>query len=143
MPAYFDSSILLAGLLDQPGSDVLVPLWDKEPARVSSILIETECVTVLRRAAALQPPDMAAAFLASRLELLDRYLAGIALVDLDSEIVRCLRMERRLGGCRTLDAVHLATALLVREQSETPLSLCSQDARMREVAAGLGFAVTP
>lgn len=143
MPAYFDSSILLAALLDQPGREILVPLWDNETARVSSILIEAECVTVLRRAAAIQPPDMAETFLSLRLKLLDRYLDGVALIDLDGEIVRCLRKEPLLGGCRTLDAVHVATAMLVREQAQIPLTLCSQDARMREVATALGFPVAP
>ncbi len=143
MPTYFDSSILLAALLDQPGKEALVPLWDNEPERVSSVLTEAECVTVLRRVAKAQPAELAEAFLDARLEMLDRYLDGISLMGFDGEIARCLREEARLGACRTLDAVHLATAILIREQSQTTLALCSQDARMRRVAADLGFAVVP
>ena len=143
MPGYYDSSFLLASLLDQPGRDKLVPLWDDEPIRVSSILLEAECLTVLRRAAASQPAGDGESFLALRMNFLEQYLAAVNLKNHDEEVNRCLRKEKRLGLCRTLDAVHLATAILFQEQLDAPLTLCSLDKQMREVAANIGFTVAP
>lgn len=143
MPAYYDSSFLLASLLNQPTSAKLIPLWDDEPARVSSILLEAECITVLRRVAAVQAAAAASAFLASRVGVLDQYLAGVTLKNHDDEVTRCLRAETRLGACRTLDAIHLATAMLFQEQFDAPLTICSLDQRLREVAVSLGFPVAP
>ena len=143
MPSYYDSSVLLAGLLDQPGREDLVPLWDEEEDRVSSILLEAECVTVLRRAATLQPRKDAGAFLASRLERLDAYLKGIALRSVDPAVMRQLKQETRLAKCRSLDAIHLATALLYQEQCEERLRICTLDESMRELAACLEFEVAP
>ncbi len=143
MPGYFDSSFLLASLLDQPGRDKLVPLWDDEPTRVSSILLEAECITVLRRVAASQPAADAEPFLSLRMRYLDQYLAVVSLKNHDEEVNRYLRNEKRLGLCRTLDAIHLATALLFQEQFDSPLTICSLDKQMREVAANLGFPVAP
>lgn len=143
MPGYYDSSFLLTSLLDQPGRDQLVACWDDEPIRVSSILLEAECLTVLRRAAASQPAPVAPTFLALRLRLLKQYLAGVTLKDHDNEVNHCLRNEPRLGSCRTLDAIHLATALLFQEQFESPLTICSLDNQLRAVAVVLGFPVAP
>ena len=143
MPGYYDSSFLLASLLDQPGRDKLVPLWDDEPTRVSSLLLEAECITVLRRVAASQPAADAEPFLSLRMRYLDQYLAVVSLKNHDEEVNRYLRNEPRLGLCRTLDAIHLATALLFQEQFDSPLTICSLDKQMREVAANLGFPVAP
>ena len=143
MPSYYDSSFLLATLLDQPNPAKLVPLWDQEVIRVSSILLEAECVTVLRRVAAQLPPAAAARFLAGRLDLLEQYLTGMTLKNHDAEVSQFLREEKRLGLCRTLDAIHLATALLFQEQFETPLTICALDEQMRAVARDLGFLVAP
>ena len=143
MPGYYDSSFLLASLLDQPGRDKLVPLWDDEPTRVSSILLEAECITVLRRVAASQPAAGAEPFLSLRMRYLDQYLAVVSLKNHDEEVNRYLRNEKRLGLCRTLDAIHLATALLFQEQFDSPLTICSLDKPMRAVAANLGFPVAP
>ena len=143
MASYYDSSFLLATLLDQPNSAKLVPLWDQEAIRVSSILLEAECVTVLRHVAAQLPPAAAARFLAGRLDLLEQYLTGVTLKNHDAEVGQFLREEKRLGLCRTLDAIHLATALLFQEQFETPLTICALDEQMRAVARDLGFLVAP
>ena len=143
MPGYYDSSFLLASLLDQPGRDKLIPLWDDEPIRVSSILLEAECLTVLRRAAASQPAAAGEPFLALRMDFLEQYLAAVSLKNHDEEVNRCLRNEKQLGLCRTLDAIHLATAILFQEQFDSPLTICSLDKQMREVAATIGFTVAP
>ena len=44
---------------------------------------------------------------------------------------------------RTLDAVHLATALLFREALSQPVAIASCDRVMRENARELGFALVP
>jgi len=46
---YFDSSIVLAILLDQKRKEEALGLWNKATVRVSSILLKLETVTVLRR----------------------------------------------------------------------------------------------
>jgi len=98
-------------------------------------------VTVLRRAAALQPTRSASRFLSARLDALDELLKGIHLRNVDIEVLRCLRQEPRFGGCRTLDAIHLATALLFQEQSEDPVIVATMDERMKLLSVSLGLPV--
>lgn len=49
MPAYFDSSVLLSLVLGDAHAARAQELWQAEPERVSSMLTDTECTTVLRR----------------------------------------------------------------------------------------------
>jgi hypothetical protein len=44
---------------------------------------------------------------------------------------------------RSLDALHLATAMLFRHNLDEPLQICALDDRMRALATSLHFAVTP
>ena len=141
MPSYLDSSVLLGWLLGQPGSVLLDGIWEGQDDRVSSVLLEAECVTVLRRVAALQPAREQKRFLSSRLEALDRCLDGIHLQNVDSAVMACLRNEPRLSECRSLDALHLATALLFQENSERPVKIATQDEKMKALARRLGFEI--
>lgn len=140
MPTYYDASFLLSGFLEtvQP---VHHSLWDDESVKFSSNLLEAECVTVLRRVAATRPE--AAEFLTTRLEYLDRCLASIHLATVNNEVLRRLRNEPPLAACRTLDALHLVTALLFQDQLDEPLTVCTLDNRMRATAQALGFPVNP
>lgn len=141
MPCYFDSSVVLNVLLQQPEAAKWTEVWDRETNRLSSILLEAECITVLRRAAALQPKRDAGRFLAAQLEALNAALKGITLRTIDEEVLRCLSRDDRLGGCRTLDALHLATALLFQEHSDGDLVLATADERMKALAQCLDLAV--
>ncbi len=143
MPSYYDSSFLLAALLGEAGTEELIELWDSETVRVSSVLLEVECVTVLRRAAGTLSPVAASDFLARALARLDEYLQYVSILCLDKEVVQVLRDEARLGACRSLDAIHLATALLLQAATGEPLKICSLDDAMRRLASDLGFAVLP
>ena len=46
---YFDSSIILAILLDEKRKLEAQELWQKSSTRVSSLLLKLETITVLRR----------------------------------------------------------------------------------------------
>jgi predicted nucleic acid-binding protein len=142
MPTYYDASFLLAGFLE-PDQPVHQTLWDDEPVKLGSSLLEAECVTVLRRVAATWPATEATEFLTTRLEWLDRCLVSILVESVNDEVLRRLRNEPRLGNCRTLDALHLATALLFQEQLDERLTVCTLDQRMRATAHSLGFVVAP
>ena len=48
-----------------------------------------------------------------------------------------------LGECRTLDALHLATALELRSRWGGAMAICSLDAEMLATAGHLGFELLP
>jgi predicted nucleic acid-binding protein len=140
---YFDASAVIEVLLGQPRAAEAGRVWDEAGARVSSTLFEAECRTVVRRALAARTrtPRVVGPLEATR-QLADR-LDGITLQSVDRSVLDTLAAEPRLGACRTLDAVHLATALELRASLGRVVTVCTLDADMAAAARGLGFAVVP
>lgn len=120
---YLDSSVALRTILNVPERQHLQS-WMQAPGTtfVSSRLLRTEVVRVLRRDG--RP-------LSDGTPLLDR----VGLLDIGAETHTVAEsIERHV---KTLDALHLATALLIGE----PVTVATHDATMAAVAAHLGLEV--
>jgi predicted nucleic acid-binding protein len=133
MPAYVDSSVVLSLLIGDAHARRAEELWHADLERVSSVLLEVECVTVLRRVAEPEQRRAVEQRLAAALE-------EVTLKPLDEDITSIVRDTTRLAGCRALDAAHLATALYFRAV-DPALVVHTFDARMAEVARHLGLDV--
>lgn len=121
---YLDSSVALRTILDVSERERLQS-WMATPGAgfLSSRLLRTEVVRVLRRDG--RP-------LSDATPLLDR----VGLLDITRETHAVAEsIERHV---KTLDALHLATALLVGE----PVTVATHDATMKVVAEQLGLLVT-
>lgn len=121
---YLDSSVALRTILDVP-ERVRLQAWMETPETsfVSSRLLRTEMIRVLRRDG--RPPADAA-------PLLDR----VGMLDITRETHTVAEsIERHV---KTLDALHLATALLIGE----PVTVASHDTVMKATAEQLGLLVT-
>lgn len=121
---YLDSSVALRMILDVPEREWLQS-WMQTPETtyVSSRLLRTEVVRVLRRDG--RP-------LADGAPLLDR----IGMLEITRETHTVAEsIERHI---KTLDALHLATALLIG----APATIASHDTTMKAVAEQLGLSVT-
>jgi len=121
---YLDSSVALRTILDVPEREHLQSWMQRAGATfVSSRLLRTEVIRVLRRDG--RP-------LTDGAPLLDR----VGLVDLGRETHTVAEsIERHV---KTLDALHLATAILIGE----PVTIATHDTMMKVVAEHLGLLVT-
>jgi predicted nucleic acid-binding protein len=109
MSTYVDSSVLLRCVLGEPGA---LRLADLDPGHTSA-LAEVECLRTLdrlHRTGRLTPDDVAA----RRAAIFD-LLEGLEVVDLSAPVLR-RAAEPYPTALGTLDALHLATALLWRER---------------------------
>ena len=95
---------------------------------------------MLRRAAK-SGAKLPRGWLARQETTLAEWLDALTLRIVDRGIVERLAIESALGGCRTLDALHLATALELRDQLGPELVLCTLDAEQASLAATLGLRV--
>jgi predicted nucleic acid-binding protein len=121
---YLDSSVALRTIIDVPERERLQSwMVDSSTTFVSSRLLRTEVVRVLRR-------DRRA--LTDGEPLLDR----VGLLDITRETHAVA--ESIEPHIKTLDALHLATALLVGEM----VTVATHDPTMKVVAARLGLRVT-
>jgi predicted nucleic acid-binding protein len=123
--AYLDASALVKLVLDEPQSEALRQAVRTWPRRATSRLAVVEVIRAVRRADARLEPRAA------------RALAGVSLVVASDHV---LRVAARLDppGIRTLDSIHVATALRLRQAL---VAFVSYDHRQLEAAAALGLPV--
>lgn len=141
--AYFDSSAVLAFILGQPEGSQALDIWTGQESRCSSILLKAECLMNLRKHAIRLPKGASGSWLRERSVFLESCLEEIHLKDIDASVLTVLDRETVLSECRTLDALHLAAALHMRERAGEGFKLITLDERMRQTAAKLKFDILP
>jgi predicted nucleic acid-binding protein len=132
--AYIDSSVLLRIVL---GESEPLPFWDRINLAVSSDLIRLECLRTIDRARIqLQLADEALS--RQRADVLEA-IESINLIPLSRSVLeRAAEPFPTLIG--SLDALHLASALLVRDQYDD-LLFATHDHELALAARAMGFQV--
>lgn len=135
MTAYLDSSVLLRKVLRQTGS---LREWASIRTGVASALAETECLRTLDRLrlrAGLSDKE-----LARRRETVFRLLDSVEVVEVTAPVLAraAQPLPTELG---TLDAIHLATALLWREHTGGDLVMATHDGALATAARACGLNV--
>jgi predicted nucleic acid-binding protein len=133
--AYVDSSVLLRVALGQPDA---LPEWGEVQRGVSSALVTVESLRTLDhlRLRAGLPDEEVATRRATILAL----IASLELVDIDVAVLdrAAQPMPTELGS---LDAIHLATALLWKEVAGVAPVMATHDAALALGARAHGLAV--
>jgi len=137
---YAESSGVLAWLLDEAAASAVRQHLAKADIVIASDLTLIECDRVLIRAAALG--DLTEADAASRRAHLTTAAAHWNILRISSEIVDRARQPFPGEPIRTLDAIHLASALVARSAA-TGLEVLSLDDRIRAAAKKLGLPLQP
>lgn len=108
---YFDSSVVLAILLDEKRKIVATKLWEEATVRVSSILLKLETITVLRRTYEHNKSKLDSSWLNKKTGELSEYFQEMNFRIIDEDIEKAFFLKKELAQCKTLDAVHIATAI--------------------------------
>lgn len=127
---YLDSSVLLELYLDQPRASEAQRVLSAPGSKISSWLLMVEVPVVLRRALSAGP----ARVLNKLLTLFDEDARALHLFHSWPEIVARVREDARFSKCRALDAIHLASAVLISEELGRPLRLATFDEGLRTAA---------
>jgi predicted nucleic acid-binding protein len=133
--AYVDASVLLRVALGQP--DALTE-WRQIDQGVASALVATECLRTLdrlRRRAGLSDADIAV-----RRGTILALVGALELVEIDSVVLEraAQPMPTELG---TLDAIHLATALLWKDLTRAEVIMATHDTALAIGAQAHGLQV--
>jgi predicted nucleic acid-binding protein len=137
---YAESSAVLAWLLGEPRGEVARRVLAEAEVVLASELTLVECERVLIRAVALGTVSEAVA--ADRRAVLSRAATHWHLVRLAGEVLGRARRPFAHEPVRTLDALHLASALVGRSAAPN-LALLSLDERVRANGEALGFELLP
>jgi predicted nucleic acid-binding protein len=135
---YFDSSALVKLLIEEVGSDLVDALWDGCDAVLSSRLAYPEVRSGL--AAAARNRVISAAALEEAEEAWEEYWDSVRPVELTPAIERHAGELARSQALRGADAVHLASALALRDPD---LIVAAWDQRLHSGARAEGCLVAP
>jgi len=127
LPVYVDSSALLKLVLSEPESPALEQALSRWPDRISSVLLPIECRRIVLRAG--NPPEV--------VDRLAKELSGVALIRLE-EAVQTLAGTIGPPRLRSLDAIHLASALSI---GDYPEAFVTYDERLADAARAVGLNV--
>ena len=134
MIAYVDSSVILRIVLGQANQ---LDAWQRLERAVASELVRVECLRTIDRARLAGRLDDAT--VASRRSGLLELLDGLELVGLEPAI-----LDRAADpfptSISTLDAMHLATALAIRDDIPS-MAFATHDQSLGIAAAAMGFEV--
>ena len=137
---YAESSAVLAWLLGEHPGGVAEQALGAADLVVASDLTLIECDRALERAAALGERSRAEA--ARRRATLGAAADRWVVLAIDSEVAARSRQAFPREPVRSLDAIHLSTALVARNLV-TELQVLSLDERIRDNAVALGFDIAP
>ena len=137
---YAESSAVLAWLLGEPSGKAVREVLAGASLVLASELTLVECERALLRATATR--GLAEAAAADRRARLASAATHWGMLKLGDEILARARLPFPREPVRTLDALHLSTALTARA-ALPGLALLSLDERVRSNATALGFEVLP
>lgn len=137
MVGYIDSSFLLSILLEDSQYEQSFELWHTIDSRVSSRLLEIETFINIHKYK--MEKRKSEAWLTKVLALNSECLDEISLLSLDSKVTGVIHSNPLLIKCRSLDASHLATAILFQKSHQHILKVFSYDKRMNDVAQALNL----
>ncbi|MBI2966003.1 MAG: PIN domain-containing protein [Chloroflexi bacterium] len=130
-----DASVLLRVALGQPNS---LKEWRHIERGVSSALVTTESLRALDRLRLRS--GLADSHVAERRSTIMSLISSLEIVGVDATVLdrAAQPMPTELG---TLDAIHLATALLWRDMAQSDLVIATHDVALGLGAKAHGFAV--
>ena len=135
MIAYLDSSVILRVVLGERGR---LAGWHTVTVGITSALAEVECLRTLDRLRLRH--DLAPETIADRRAAVFRLLEAMEVVEIAAPVLsRASQPFPTLLG--SLDAIHLATALLRRERMQQDLVMATHDIALSVAARSLGFTV--
>lgn len=140
MNLYAESSAVLAWLFEEAAADSVEKAFDRAEGVVASDLTLVECDRALVRARTLGV--LSEMETVRRRAVLEAASVNWMLLKLDREVLERARRRFPAEPLRTLDALHVASALAARS-ALSDLVLLSLDNRVRENGAALGFDVLP
>jgi predicted nucleic acid-binding protein len=135
MITYFDTSSLLKFIIKEIGSEENLNIWNFSDEKVCSQLARTEMHSALMRK--VREGSISASAMRARLDAMDKLFADVVLVDITSEVIDASCELVKELPLKSADAIHLATALMVRADL-----FSSSDKKLCAAASESGIAVT-
>jgi len=137
---YLDTSAWVKLYVQEPGSRELRTRANKAEALAASVVAYPEARAAFAR---LKAQGVSEAKHEQRLAQLNLDWDNLLRIELIPAVVRTAGDLAEVYGLRGFDAIHLASALWLKEKTGTPLYFAVFDQRLRTAAERAGLAVVP
>lgn len=115
-------------------------IWNQENENVSSILTGVETIIIIRRFFKLNKKRLAPNWLSKNEKRLKDLLSECSLVKFDESILSIIESRKEISDCRSLDGIHVATAIFLRDCFiDSLFYFYSFDKRVNEVPIKYGL----
>jgi predicted nucleic acid-binding protein len=138
---FFDTSALIKRYLEETGSDAVAELCSSASLAAASQLLYAEMIATFARKRREDPSN--AAVIDQRLQAFRTDFQTLTRIALDDDVHR--RVDDLLGRhpLRGADAVHLASAVLVRDVLQEQVTFACADQRLVDAARAEGLLIAP
>jgi uncharacterized protein with PIN domain len=140
MIVYAESSAVVTLLLGEPKADAAARMLGGATRVLASTLTQIECSRAIVRGLTLGQIRRVQA--TALLQTLAEWNMGWDQIEIGDEVAERAVQPFPVEPVRTLDAIHLASAVVAR-QALGPITMVSFDERVRVNAAALGMALSP
>lgn len=141
MIVYFDTSALLKRYVVEAGSEAVTTLWKQATASAASQILYAEVIASFARKRREQPD--AAPLLAEAMRLFREDWKGLHRMDVDNEVNRHVDELLARHALRGADAIHLASAIRLRDLVQAHVTFACADVALVNAARVEGFAIVP
>lgn len=135
MITYLDASVILRRALSQPGPDLD---WDRIVETISSSITEVECFRALDHVRLHGTVDEVRH--GRSRELIYAAFESCDVLEIGPAVLSRAAMPLPTS-LKTLDAIHLATALVYRDLTGTPLVMATHDRALARASRAMGLEV--
>jgi predicted nucleic acid-binding protein len=139
MAIYVDTSFLLNTIYLEEGYKKHVKLLEKEQYQFSSILLEIETFRNLNYVRMNRKSDDVEKWFNKKLTYADELLSRINLKNIDKEVRDEIRKNRNICELKSLDSIHLGTAIFLRNMISEELIFLTLDDKLKSIAKKFGF----
>jgi hypothetical protein len=141
MIQYIESSLILSLILEDEFHEKASIIWNQKHENVSSILTSIETIIVVRRFFKLIKSKFPQNWLSKNEKKLRELFAECSLVKIDESILSILELKKKdISECRSLDAIHIATAIFLKDYfKDSNMLFYSFYKRVNEIAKKFGL----
>lgn len=141
MALYIDTSFILNIVYSENGFEKNLEKINKSNHLFSSILIEIEAFRSLNYTFNQNKKYLENTWYQETHNFIETLISNINLKNIDSDIKNEFKKQKNISELKSLDAIHLSTAMYVKKLISEDLIFCTLDEKLKEVALKNNFKV--
>ncbi|AVQ13124.1 PIN domain protein [Leptospira santarosai] len=139
MPIYIDTSFFLSIVFEDTNYEQSYESWMKGEYKFSSNLIEIESFINIHKVYRENRKVLNKRWLDESLTRQKNLLSEINLKRMDPEVYEKIQKTEKLTFLKSLDSIHLSTALLIADSLKKRLTICAYDRNIRKISSDFNF----